>query len=121
MSETPRLFKSILYAGRGLAKTWRQEGNFRFEGLATAVVFAVAWFLRFDATAFAILAVTCGLVLALEVVNTMIERLSDLLKPRLDHYVKEIKDLSAAAVFVGSLVSIIVGLCLFVPAFLRLF
>lgn len=121
MSDMPRLFKSVMYAGKGLGKTWRQEGNFRFETLATVSVLLAAWLLDFDLVSFAILVLTCGLVLALEIVNTMIERMSDLLKPRLDHYVKEIKDLSAAAVFVASLVAVVVGLCLFLPPLARFF
>lgn len=119
--KTPRIIKSLTYAARGLAKTWREEANFRIEALATLLVGVLAWCLGLDWQECAILALACGLVLALELVNTMIEQISDVLKPRLDQYVRHIKDISAAAVLVASLFAVIVGLCLFLPPLVRLF
>lgn len=115
-----RIGKSFMYAGRGLYKAWCEEANFRFEIAVTLIVFIMAFWLRLDAVRLAILALTCGLVLALELVNTMIERISDVLKPRLDHYVKQIKDLSAAAVLIAAVTAVTVAICLLLPPLLKL-
>lgn len=117
----PRIIKSLNYAARGLAKTWREEANFRIEAVAAVAVGLLAWYLKLSALACAVLALACGLVLALELVNTMIEQISDVLKPRLDQYVRHIKDISAAAVLVASFFAVLVGLCLLLPPLLRLF
>lgn len=108
--------KSFGYAGRGLASAWREEHNFRLELLFCLLTLAVATFLELEAVKIAIIALACGFVLALELVNTMIEHISDLLKPRLDEYVHKIKDLTAAAVLVAALTALVVGLCLILPA-----
>jgi len=54
-------------------------------------------------------------VLVLELLNTIFEHLSDILKPRLHHYINIIKDLMAAAVLLASLGAIVVGLIIFWP------
>jgi diacylglycerol kinase len=56
-----------------------------------------------------------GLVIIAELVNSAVERITDVLKPRINGYVKEIKDIMAAAVFVSALIAVIVGLIIFVP------
>ena len=61
------------------------------------------------------------LLLILEIINTIFERLLDLLKPRLHQYVKDIKDMTAAAVFISSLAAIIIGLIIFLPPLIQLF
>lgn len=110
-----RLTQSFTYAGRGLYQTWCNEMNFRIEVTVTIIVLLLGWWLDFDTTKMVILILTCGFVLALEVVNTMIERISDLLKPRLDHYVRQIKDLSSGAVLIAAGTAIGVALFLLVP------
>lgn len=110
-----RLIQSFKYAGRGLYQTWKDENNFRIEVIVTVIVLVLGWWLKFDVVKMVILIVTCGFVLALEVVNTMIERISDLLKPRLDHYVHQIKDLSSGAVLIAAVTAIGVALFLLAP------
>ena len=56
-----------------------------------------------------------GLVLLMELLNSAVERISDVLKPRINSYVKEIKDIMAAAVFISALIAVILGLIIFVP------
>lgn len=58
-----------------------------------------------------------GLVLVLELLNTMVERFVDLMKPRLSAYVRDVKDLMAAAVLVAAIFAALIGLMIFVPYF----
>ena len=55
------------------------------------------------------------MVLVVELLNTAIERFIDLLKPRLHHYAKTVKDVMAGAVFLTSFCAVIVGLIIFLP------
>ncbi len=120
MKKFRRFLQSITFANRGLAKAWTEELNFRWEIIAAIFVIALGLFLRVPASHLALIILTCSVVLALELVNTMIESVSDMLKPRLDQYVKQIKDLSAAAVAIAALGSIGVAACLLVPPLLSL-
>ena len=108
-----RLVKSFVYASRGLGRIIKEEQNFKIELLVAVVVIILAWWAKFNYIEWAILAIVIGLVLIMEVINSVIELISDVLKPKLDHYVKEIKDMVATAVLLASLLAVIVGLILF--------
>ena len=54
-------------------------------------------------------------VLVLEVLNTVCERIADLVEPKVHQYVRELKDLMAAAVCIASLAALVIGLIIFMP------
>ena len=56
-----------------------------------------------------------AVVLALELINTQIEKVLNILKPDYDQKVKIIKDISAGAVFLFCLGAIIIGILIFFP------
>ena len=62
----------------------------------------------------------CALVLSLELVNTALEALSDLISPEWHPLAKLAKDAAAGAVLVGSVVSVVVGAAVFGPPLYRL-
>ena len=57
-------------------------------------------------------------VLITELINSLIERVIDYIKPELHPKAKIIKDISAAVVLVAAITSIIVGLIIFIPKIL---
>jgi len=113
MIRLSRLFKSFIYAGRGLVKIFKEEQNFKIEVLLAIVALTLAWWSKFNYLELAILVLAIGLVLLMEVVNSAVELISDVLKPKLDHYVKTIKDMVATAVLIASLLAVVIGLLLF--------
>ncbi len=108
-----RLVKSFGYAGRGLVKIFKEEQNFQIESVATLLVIVAALVIGVTRTDLAILVFTCALVLIMEVINSAVEAISDVLKPKLDTYVKRIKDIVAAGVMLAALTAIIVGCLIF--------
>ena len=56
-----------------------------------------------------------GCVFAMELVNTAIERLVDLVSPKFNAKAGLVKDIAAAAVLIASMMSLAVGLIIFVP------
>ncbi len=115
MSAMTRFLRSVRFSLRGFAIVWSGEQNFRIQVIAVLVVFAVASVLRIRAWEFVAIALASGLVLVLECINSAVERLVDLVQPRLHGYVRDIKDIMAAAVLVASLGAAIVGLVILVP------
>lgn len=115
-----RLVKSFRYAKQGLSRVFREEQNFSVEVLIGSIAVILASYCRFSRLEWMILLLTCGLVLVAELLNSAVERVSDLLKPRLDIYVKEIKDIMAATVFLAASLSVMVGLLLYGPHLIKL-
>ena len=114
MIRIKRLFKSFIYAFRGLKTIFKEEQNFKIEVFIGLIVIILAVYLKFDYIEIVILILTIGFVLLAEVVNSVVELISDILKPKLDHYVKKIKDMVAAVVMVASFVAVIIGIIIFV-------
>jgi len=110
-----RLFKSFKYALTGLNKVFWEEQNFRIDLIIAILILWLAVFLKIMVWQFIILVLVIALVLILEIINSIFERFVDLLKPRIHEYVKDIKDMTAAAVFIGALASIIIGILIFLP------
>jgi diacylglycerol kinase len=62
-----------------------------------------------------------GLVLTAEMINTTIEKLSDIVSPQKNEHIRVIKDISAAVVLLSSFIAMIAGLIIFVPYLWQLF
>lgn len=117
MTELRRWLRSAGYARAGVAHAWRTQPNFRIECLAAALALPLAIALKANV---ALIALCCGVVLALELVNTATEALVDLCSPEFHHLAKVAKDTAAGAVLLASAAALVVGLCEFGPPLLRL-
>lgn len=120
MISLKRLLKSFTYAGRGLLKIWREEQNLQIHTVSALVVMALGFVLQVSRIEWLILILTIFLVILMEIINSAIERVTDILKPRIHGYVKEIKDIMAAAVMLASIGAFIVGLLIFGPPLLAI-
>jgi diacylglycerol kinase len=81
------------------------------------IVLIFAWLFQIDIFEWIMVIMLIGIVLLMELINSAVERVSDVLKPRIDNYVKEIKDIMAAAVMLASIISIVIGIMIFFPYF----
>ena len=61
-----------------------------------------------------------GAVLAAEGINSAIEALCDRVSPGYDEAIKHAKDLAAGAVLILAVMSVVVGLLIFIPKFITL-
>lgn len=108
-----KFLKGFWYAARGIAAAARGR-NFRFQLCAAGyVIFFAARFYDFSAEKWAILLLVCGAVLALEAVNTALEKLSDRVTGEPDPLIKTAKDCAAGAVLIMAAVSVAVGVLMF--------
>ncbi|WP_457628736.1 diacylglycerol kinase [Oceanithermus sp.] len=111
-----RVLRSFDFAWQGLRHAWRTQPNFRIElGIGLLALALSAW-LGVDPVPVLLLTLA---VLSLELVNTAIEAVCDLVSPEPHPLVKTAKDASAAAVLVAAAVSVIVGIVLFGPPLLE--
>lgn len=115
MSAFRDFHKSLSHAWDGLCFAFRQERSFRIQIAATLVVFIALVLLPLERWERVILLMATAMVLVLELVNSMVERFVDLVKPRLHSYVKEIKDLMAAAVLVAAVFAAVIGILILAP------
>ena len=120
MINTKRLIKSFKYAFKGLFKTFKEEQNLRIQSIAACFVVFLAIYFNITRTEWMFLVFVIGLVILMEIANSAIERVTDILKPRIHDYVKEIKDIAAAGVMVASLIALVIGIIIFWPYLTKL-
>jgi len=107
--------RSFRHAFRGLGLVLARERNAWIHVVAAVVALMAAVWLGLSRAETALVVVTIALVLAAEVVNTVVERLLDLVHPDHSERVRAIKDMSAAAVLVTALGALTVAGLLFLP------
>lgn len=102
MNLLKKIVQSFFYAGRGVISAFRADQSFRLEIVIGAPVFSViAWLLR-PMTTVEILLLwgSYAAILAVELLNTAIERLLERLHPDEHELIGSSKDIAAAAVLV---------------------
>ncbi len=114
MSLLPQVWRRFVCAWNGVKAAYRAEQSFRIQLTVAGAVSLAGLIVGLSQTEWLFIVTAIGLVLSLELLNTMIEKTLDLLHPTQHERVKFIKDVSAAAVLISSLASVIVGLIIFV-------
>ncbi|MHA0033574.1 diacylglycerol kinase [Deinococcus sp. PESE-13] len=107
-----RWWRSAGFAWAGIAHSYRTQPNFRIETWAAVLALALTGWLR---APLAPIALACALVLALELVNTAVEAVVDLVSPEPHPLAGVAKDAAAAAVLLASLGAVVVGLAVLGP------
>jgi diacylglycerol kinase (ATP) len=115
------LFVSFKYAWAGISYSFQTQRNFRIHVSVCAMAIALSVFLHLQAVEIAVIGITSGLVLALELLNTAIESLVDLTVKQTYHDLAKIaKDCAAGAVLVSALVAVLVAGTLLLPPLVAL-
>lgn len=120
MSLTHPAVKSFPYAFNGLKTALKEEPNFKVHLLLAVVAIALGLFLKLSPIEWLILSTTIAFVVIMELVNTSLESIVNLVSPEIKDAAKKAKDVGAAAVLISAVFSIIVGLLLFLPKILKL-
>lgn len=105
----------LAHACRGWVAAWRCEPNVRIHLGFVVGVTALGLWLRLCPVEWAILALTYGLVLAAELLNSALEALTDLLSPTYHPLAGRAKDTAAGAVLLAAVVAVAVGLLILGP------
>lgn len=103
----------------GLKYMLRTQRNARIHLAATVIVIAVGFWLELSITDWILIVIAIGLVWVAEMFNTALECFFDLVEPKENKIVRAGKDTSAAAVFLTSLLSALIGILVFGPLLLK--
>ena len=109
------LHKSFGYAVEGIFTCIRNERNMKIHLAVAALVVIAGWILGLSITEWCICLGLFGLVMALELVNTAVEAVVDLVTTERHPLAKTAKDTAAGAVLIAAIMAAIVGLLIFVP------
>ena len=115
------LLISFKYAQEGIVYAFQTQRNFRIHLFIGALALALSVFLHLQPVEMAVIGLTSGLVLVMELLNTAIESVVDLTVKQSYHELAKIaKDCAAGAVLVSALVAVLVAGTLLLPPLLAL-
>lgn len=114
------LYKSFGYAFEGIFTGIKKERNMKIHCLAMLCVVVAGFFMKISVTEWCICLILFGLILSLELVNTAVEAVVDLVTEEKKPLAKIAKDTAAGAVLIAAIIAAGVGLIIFVPKILAL-
>jgi diacylglycerol kinase len=110
-----RRITSFGHAFRGLSYVLSTQTNAKIHVFAMCCVAIAGYISSISITEWCILTVTISTVIAMEIMNTALETLTDLVSPEYNKLAGIAKDAAAAAVLVTAIGAVIVGMLIFVP------
>ena len=121
-STSENVLISFRYAFSGIKYTFKNSRNFKIQVLFAFFSLIIGSILQLDKSDYLILLVLIFSVLTLEILNTSIESIVDLVvKKEFSGLAKISKDTSAGAVLLASINSVIIAVYIFVPKIKLLF
>lgn len=108
-------FRSFSYAIQGLLHAIKSERNLQIHTFSAIIVIFFGWFYHVSTIEWICLLFAIGGMLSLELVNTSIERVVDLITEEYHPLAKQAKDVAASAVFVFACISVVIGCMIFLP------
>lgn len=115
----PRLhYHSFKNALAGIADAAQTQRNFRLELAIAALALVGAYLLEFSPVQLTLIVSLIFLVLSFEMLNTSIEAMVDSVHVEDNQWAKVSKDAAAAAVLLVSLLALVAGVYLYIPAIL---
>jgi len=115
MSKRHSVKSSFGYAFSGVKEALKNEPNFRVQLFAAVIAIILGVVTKLAPYEWIILTLTIFIVLILELINTSLEALVDLVSPQTRNKAKVAKDVAAAAVLMSSIASLAVAGFLFIP------
>ncbi len=112
--------KSFGYAIQGGITFFKSETHAQIHLVATILVVGLGFYFEISKTDWLFSLLAIGLVIATEALNTAIEKLCDAVHPDKAPSIKFVKDVSAFAVLISAIVSLVIGLVIFVPHLLQI-
>ncbi len=107
--------ESAGFAISGMLYSWRTQRNIRIHSFFAVGVLFLALLLSVSRTELAILILAIMMVLTLELVNTSLEAIVNMVTEEYLPLAKIAKDVAAGAVMIASLGAVLVGLLIFGP------
>ncbi|GGH43172.1 diacylglycerol kinase [Mangrovimonas yunxiaonensis] len=107
--------KSIGYAYKGAKLLLKTESSIKIQFAVAFIVTIAGVYFKLSPTEWMIQILAIGLIVAVEGLNTAIEKMADFIHPEHHNKIGFIKDIAAGAVFYAAITAIIIGLFIYLP------
>lgn len=116
-----KIFHSFPYAWQGLKFCFVTQLNFKAHVLLAVLTILMALVLHISQSEWLVILLCIMGVLSLEMINTAIESLCNVVQREIHPGIRIVKDVSAGAVLISAIISLVIGLVIFIPKLIILF
>ena len=113
-------FRSLMFAIVGVKQFFSRDRNGQIQTVIGITAIILGFTVSLSSFQWLLVLFCIGLVISLEMINSAIEKYCDLVTTDFHPGIKIIKDVAAGAVLVASLMSLVIGLIIFIPALVKL-
>ena len=113
----PNFLDNVRYASAGIRSFFTTEKNGRIQGLVAIITITSGFAFGITTLEWMLVLGCIVLVISLEMVNSAIEKVCNLITTEYNPAIKTIKDIAAGAVVFAAVVTAIIGAIIFVPYF----
>src|SRR6218665_209614 len=111
-------FKSVGFGFKGAIKLITTEHSVMVQFSLAILLVIAGFYFDISTTEWMFQTLAIGFVLAIEGLNTAVEKIADFIHPDYHKRIGSIKDIAAGAVFFAAMTAIAIGLIIYVPKFL---
>jgi diacylglycerol kinase (ATP) len=109
--------KSIGYAFKGMILLLKTEASIKIQVFIAIVMTFAGFYFEISKTEWIAQLGMIGLVMSIEAMNTAIEYIADFIHPEYHKKIGFIKDIAAGAVFIASIIAVIIAGIIYIPKF----
>jgi len=109
-----KIIRAFYNAFRGIKEAFIEQ-SFRILFIIALFVVVCLFYFPFESLERAVLILVVVLVLSLELINSQIERILDILRPDYSEEVRKMKDISAGAVLTASIGAVFLAVIIILP------
>lgn len=105
--------KSFIYALNGIGASLREQRNLKVQAIVALITISAGCYFDITSVEWGLILLCIGLVMGLEMINSAIESLVDLVTRERKPLAGKIKDMAAGAVLFTSVTAVVVGVIIF--------
>lgn len=106
-------FRAFLYAWNGIRVSLKDQRNLKVQSLVALITIGAGFYFNIACLEWCLILFSIALVLGLEMVNSAIENLVDLVTMERRPLAGKVKDIAAGAVLFASIIAVIIGIIIF--------
>lgn len=118
--ENQKVLRSFGFAIEGIILGIKQEKNMKIHLFFSVIALLISFLLSLSTLEWVLIIFCIGGMLAFELVNSALERVVDMVTKDYHPLAKQAKDMAAGAVFLYAIISVIIGLIIFLPKLFEL-
>jgi len=121
MNKIQKIIQSFSYALNGIWQAFKSEVNLKIHFLVSLCVILAGFLLHISSLEWLTIIICIAFVITIELLNTAIEKLANIIEPNRNKEIGLVKDIAAGAVLFSAIGTAVIGLIIFIPKIIALF